>query len=112
MVINSFSTSTAAFKSETQKPILLDYYVYNSSSNQHSHAVESVTVLDYLEKLNIVHLFQPLYHCLPGDILTLFLFLRYNQVNAIRLACRTGMEECITLVTAWFNDWMTTGNNM
>ncbi|KAM4572960.1 aminopeptidase N-like [Odontesthes bonariensis] len=36
---------------------------------------------------------------------------QYNQVNAISLACRTGLEECQTLVKTWFSDWMTTGTN-
>ncbi|XP_037538536.1 aminopeptidase Ey [Nematolebias whitei] len=36
---------------------------------------------------------------------------QYNQVNAISLACRTGLEECQTLVTTWFKEWMQTGNN-
>ncbi|XP_013878434.1 aminopeptidase N [Austrofundulus limnaeus] len=36
---------------------------------------------------------------------------QYNQVNAINLACRTGLEECQTLVTTWFRDWRTSGTN-
>ncbi|KAG5839759.1 hypothetical protein ANANG_G00208350 [Anguilla anguilla] len=31
---------------------------------------------------------------------------RYNQVNAIRMACRTGVEGCEELTTGWFNEWM------
>uniref|UniRef100_A0A3Q3BIG4 Aminopeptidase n=1 Tax=Kryptolebias marmoratus TaxID=37003 RepID=A0A3Q3BIG4_KRYMA len=36
---------------------------------------------------------------------------QYNQVNAISLACRTGLDECQTLVTTLFKSWMDTGNN-
>lgn len=36
---------------------------------------------------------------------------RYNQVNAISLACRTGLEECQNLVKTWFAEWMNTNNN-
>ncbi|XP_072241404.1 aminopeptidase N-like [Leuresthes tenuis] len=36
---------------------------------------------------------------------------QYNQVNAISLACTTGLEECQTLVKTWFGEWMTTGTN-
>ncbi|XP_070763201.1 aminopeptidase N-like [Enoplosus armatus] len=36
---------------------------------------------------------------------------QYNQVNAISLACRTGLEECQNLTKVWFNDWMDTENN-
>uniref|UniRef100_A0A665WG25 Aminopeptidase n=1 Tax=Echeneis naucrates TaxID=173247 RepID=A0A665WG25_ECHNA len=36
---------------------------------------------------------------------------QYNQVNAISLACRTGLEECQTLAQTWFKEWMDTGKN-
>ncbi|KAF6722116.1 Aminopeptidase N [Oryzias melastigma] len=36
---------------------------------------------------------------------------QYNQVNAISMACKTGLAECTTLVKGWFSDWMTTGTN-
>ncbi|KAM9754213.1 aminopeptidase N-like isoform 2-T2 [Menidia menidia] len=36
---------------------------------------------------------------------------QYNQVNAISVACRTGLEECQTLVRTWFRQWMDTGVN-
>ncbi|KAF7646922.1 hypothetical protein LDENG_00180550 [Lucifuga dentata] len=31
---------------------------------------------------------------------------QYNQVNAISLACRTGLQECQNLTTTWFSQWM------
>ncbi|KAL7401763.1 hypothetical protein ABVT39_004363 [Epinephelus coioides] len=31
---------------------------------------------------------------------------QYNQVNAIRMACRTGVTECQNLTTTWFKQWM------
>nr|XP_057931223.1 aminopeptidase Ey-like isoform X2 [Doryrhamphus excisus]XP_057931224.1 aminopeptidase Ey-like isoform X2 [Doryrhamphus excisus]XP_057931225.1 aminopeptidase Ey-like isoform X2 [Doryrhamphus excisus]XP_057931226.1 aminopeptidase Ey-like isoform X2 [Doryrhamphus excisus]XP_057931227.1 aminopeptidase Ey-like isoform X2 [Doryrhamphus excisus] len=31
---------------------------------------------------------------------------QYNQVNAISLACRTGLQECQDQTTAWFKQWM------
>ncbi|XP_070686929.1 aminopeptidase Ey-like [Pempheris klunzingeri] len=36
---------------------------------------------------------------------------QYNQVNAISLACRTGLVECQNLTKAWFDQWMHTNNN-
>uniref|UniRef100_A0A3Q3C4C8 Aminopeptidase n=1 Tax=Haplochromis burtoni TaxID=8153 RepID=A0A3Q3C4C8_HAPBU len=36
---------------------------------------------------------------------------QYNQVNAISLACRTGLEECQNLVMTWFQEWMDTDSN-
>uniref|UniRef100_A0A672Q6S8 Aminopeptidase n=1 Tax=Sinocyclocheilus grahami TaxID=75366 RepID=A0A672Q6S8_SINGR len=31
---------------------------------------------------------------------------RHNQVNALRVACSTGLEACTTLVKTWFQQWM------
>ncbi|KAK2867018.1 hypothetical protein QQF64_022678 [Cirrhinus molitorella] len=31
---------------------------------------------------------------------------QYNQVNALSVACSTGLEACTTLVTTWFQKWM------
>lgn len=31
---------------------------------------------------------------------------QYNQVNAIRMACRTGLTECQNLTITWFKQWM------
>lgn len=36
---------------------------------------------------------------------------RYNQVNAISLACRTGLKECQDLASKWFSEWMLTNKN-
>uniref|UniRef100_A0AAX7T6M8 Aminopeptidase n=1 Tax=Astatotilapia calliptera TaxID=8154 RepID=A0AAX7T6M8_ASTCA len=52
----------------------------------------------------------------PMQFLSILLFsiclsCRYNQVNAISLACRTGLEECQNLVMTWFQEWMDTDTN-
>uniref|UniRef100_A0A4W4GQZ5 Aminopeptidase n=1 Tax=Electrophorus electricus TaxID=8005 RepID=A0A4W4GQZ5_ELEEL len=31
---------------------------------------------------------------------------QYNEVNAIRMACSTGVEECVSLIKGWFQQWM------
>ncbi|XP_047453445.1 aminopeptidase Ey-like [Mugil cephalus] len=31
---------------------------------------------------------------------------QYNQVNALRTACRTGLAECQRLSSTWFKEWM------
>ncbi|XP_071775463.1 aminopeptidase N isoform X2 [Centroberyx gerrardi] len=36
---------------------------------------------------------------------------QYNQVNAIRIACSTGIQECQDLVEGWFRAWMTNPDN-
>ncbi|XP_026110203.1 aminopeptidase N-like [Carassius auratus] len=35
---------------------------------------------------------------------------QYNQVNALRVACSTGLEACTTLVKTWFQQWMENPN--
>ncbi|XP_054628016.1 aminopeptidase Ey-like [Dunckerocampus dactyliophorus] len=37
---------------------------------------------------------------------------QYNQVNAISLACSSGVKPCRELVTGWFSDWMRNGTNV
>ncbi|XP_038838784.1 aminopeptidase N-like [Salvelinus namaycush] len=36
---------------------------------------------------------------------------QYNQVNAISIACSTGVAGCEELTTGWFKDWMNTPEN-
>ncbi|KAK7892008.1 hypothetical protein WMY93_023971 [Mugilogobius chulae] len=36
---------------------------------------------------------------------------QYNQVNAISLACKTGLVECNDLVKEWFQQWMDNPND-
>ncbi|KAK2867021.1 hypothetical protein Q8A67_025138 [Cirrhinus molitorella] len=36
---------------------------------------------------------------------------QYNQVNAIRFACSTGVDECQSLTTSWFKQWMDQQNH-
>uniref|UniRef100_A0A671SNZ9 Aminopeptidase n=1 Tax=Sinocyclocheilus anshuiensis TaxID=1608454 RepID=A0A671SNZ9_9TELE len=35
---------------------------------------------------------------------------QYNQVNALTVACSTGLEACMTLVKTWFQQWMENPN--
>uniref|UniRef100_UPI0037E80433 aminopeptidase Ey-like n=1 Tax=Semicossyphus pulcher TaxID=241346 RepID=UPI0037E80433 len=36
---------------------------------------------------------------------------QYNQVNAISMACSTGVEGCTELTTGWFREWMENPEN-
>ncbi|KAM6980556.1 aminopeptidase N-like [Aplochiton taeniatus] len=36
---------------------------------------------------------------------------QYNQVNAISMACSTGVNECNALTTSWFEQWMNDSSN-
>ncbi|XP_070828039.1 aminopeptidase N-like [Chaetodon trifascialis] len=36
---------------------------------------------------------------------------QYNQANAIRMACRTGLKECQDLTNTWFKQWMDNPQN-
>ncbi|XP_056308223.1 aminopeptidase N [Danio aesculapii] len=36
---------------------------------------------------------------------------QYNQVNAIRFACSTGVDECQSLTSSWYKQWMDQPNH-
>lgn len=36
---------------------------------------------------------------------------RYNEINAITTACSNGIQECETLVTTLFKEWMENPSN-
>lgn len=48
--------------------------------------------------LDLLSSLYTLYSCLP--------ICRYNQVNALRVACSTGLKNCTDLVNGWFQQWM------
>ncbi|KAM3870230.1 aminopeptidase N-like [Diretmus argenteus] len=37
---------------------------------------------------------------------------QYNQVNAVRMACSTGVAQCQNLTTTWFKQWMDNPDNL
>lgn len=53
-------------------------------------------------------LFLSLDSCVVSDLLMVAVFFlsRYNQVNAISLACSAGVEGCKELTSGWFKEWM------
>ena len=40
-----------------------------------------------------------------------FLSLRYNQINAIGMACHVGVESCRELIKRWYRKWMENPNH-
>lgn len=48
-------------------------------------------------------------HCYAIAFFPVFLnisLLRYNQINAIGLACSMGVEGCRELIKSWYRQWM------
>ncbi|XP_075932322.1 aminopeptidase N-like [Anarhichas minor] len=78
----------------------------------------------YYLMLDRTEVYQPMQDYIKKLVTPLFLYFKsitsdwilvpdrhtdqYNQVNAIRMACRTGVTECQNLTTTWFKQWMET----
>lgn len=76
----------------------------------------------YYLMLDRTEVYQPLQNYMKTLVTPLFLHFKnmmsdwtqnpfrhtdqYNQVNAIRMACRTGVTECHNLTSSWFKQWM------
>ncbi|KAM7396134.1 hypothetical protein PAMP_019202 [Pampus punctatissimus] len=76
----------------------------------------------YYLMLDRTEVYQPMQDYMKKLVTPLFLYFKnvtsdwtcipdrhtdqYNQVNAIRMACRTGVTECQKLTTTWFKQWM------
>uniref|UniRef100_A0A4W6F7S8 Aminopeptidase n=1 Tax=Lates calcarifer TaxID=8187 RepID=A0A4W6F7S8_LATCA len=76
----------------------------------------------YYLMLDCTEVYQPMQDYIKKLVTPLFLYFKnmtsnwthipdrltdqYNQVNAIRMACRTGVTECQDLTTTWFKQWM------
>uniref|UniRef100_A0A3B4GQC5 Aminopeptidase n=1 Tax=Pundamilia nyererei TaxID=303518 RepID=A0A3B4GQC5_9CICH len=76
----------------------------------------------YYLMLDRTDVYQPMQDYIRKQVTPLFLYFKnmtldwssvpvqhtdqYNQENAIRMACRSGVPECNSLTTAWFKKWM------
>ncbi|XP_071403132.1 aminopeptidase N [Centroberyx affinis] len=76
----------------------------------------------YYLMLDRTEVYQPMQDYMKKLVTPLFLYFKnmtsdwshvpdghtdqYNQVNAIRMACSTGVPECQHLTTTWFKQWM------
>ncbi|KAE8296862.1 Aminopeptidase Ey [Larimichthys crocea] len=76
----------------------------------------------YYLMLDRTEVYQPMQDYMKTLVTPLFLYFKnvtsdwanvpdkhtdqYNQVNAIRMACRTGLTECQNLTNTWFKQWM------
>lgn len=55
----------------------------------------------------IIELYNYIINCMIYVVcLCVCVSYRYNEVNALRMACSSGVEECNTLVKKWFEEWM------
>ncbi|XP_042268842.1 aminopeptidase Ey-like [Thunnus maccoyii] len=76
----------------------------------------------YYLMLDRTEVYQPMQDYMKKLVTPLFLYFKnmtsdwtrvpdrhtdqYNQVNAVRMACKTGVTECQNLTTTWFKQWM------
>ncbi|XP_041650601.1 aminopeptidase N-like isoform X2 [Cheilinus undulatus] len=76
----------------------------------------------YYLMLDHTEVYQPLQDYIKKPVAKLYMYFKemtsswtnvpeghtdqYNQVNAIQMACKTGVTECHNLTTTWFKQWM------
>ncbi|XP_041853340.1 aminopeptidase N-like isoform X2 [Melanotaenia boesemani] len=97
-----------------------------------SYLLQEIEYIPWQSALNNLHyyelmldrteVYQPMQDYIRQQVTPLFLYFRdltsnwthvpnrhtdqYNQVNALRTACRTGLPECQDWTTTWFKQWM------
>uniref|UniRef100_A0A669DNQ8 Aminopeptidase n=1 Tax=Oreochromis niloticus TaxID=8128 RepID=A0A669DNQ8_ORENI len=96
---------------------------YLSKETEYMPWQSALNNLDYYYlMLDRTDVYQPMQDYIKKQVTPLFLYFKnmtsdwssvpvqhtdqYNQENAIRMACRSGVPECNSLTTTWFNKWM------
>ncbi|XP_074487623.1 aminopeptidase N-like isoform X1 [Sebastes fasciatus] len=104
-------------------PLALNTTLYLSLETEYIPWQSALDNLDYYYlMLDRTEVYQPMQDYIKELVTPLFLYFKnmtsdwtrvperhtdqYNQVNAIRMACRTGVTECQNLTRMWFKQWM------
>ncbi|XP_069580564.1 aminopeptidase Ey-like [Brachyistius frenatus] len=120
LVDDAFNLARAQLVSTT---LALRMTSYLSEETEYLPWQSALDNLDYYYlMLDRTEVYQPLQDYVKKQVTPLFLYFKnmtsdwsrvpdrhtdqYNQVNALRTACRTGVPECQTLASTWFRQWM------
>ncbi|KAM4733614.1 aminopeptidase N-like [Anableps anableps] len=96
---------------------------YLSKETEYMPWQSALNNLHYFDlMLDRTEVYEPMQEYIRKQVTPLFLYFRnmtsnwtkvpekhtdqYNQVNALRTACRTGLTECQKLTRTWFQQWM------
>ncbi|KAF1387135.1 hypothetical protein PFLUV_G00102120 [Perca fluviatilis] len=122
LVDDAFNLARAQMVSS---PLALNTTLYLSVETEYIPWQSALDNLDYYYlMLDRTEVYQPMQDYIKKLVTPLFLYYKnmtsdwtrvpdrhtdqYNQVNAIRMACKTGVTECQNLTTKWFKQWMET----
>ncbi|MCI4380406.1 hypothetical protein PGIGA_G00239860 [Pangasianodon gigas] len=107
-----------------QTTLALNTTVYLSKEREYMPWKSALDNLDYFYLMfDRTEIYGPLQAYIKQQVEPLFLYFKtitrnftevpaghmdqYNEVNALRMACSSGVEECNTLVQKWFEEWRT-----
>ncbi|KAB5571695.1 hypothetical protein PHYPO_G00228010 [Pangasianodon hypophthalmus] len=105
-----------------QTTLALNTTVYLSKEREYMPWKSALDNLDYFYLMfDRTEIYGPLQAYIKQQVEPLFLYFKtitrnftevpaghmdqYNEVNALRMACSSGVEECNTLVQKWFEEW-------
>ncbi|KAL4005285.1 hypothetical protein ACER0C_004998 [Sarotherodon galilaeus] len=120
LVDDAFSLARAQLLSTS---LALRTTSYLSKETEYMPWQSALNNLDYYYlMLDRTDVYQPMQDYIKKQVTPLFLYFKnmtsdwssvpvqhtdqYNQENAIRMACRSGVPECNSLTTTWFKKWM------
>ncbi|KAM9352585.1 aminopeptidase N-like [Symphorus nematophorus] len=120
LVDDAFNLARAQLVSTT---LALRTTSYLSVETEYMPWQSALDNLDYYYlMLDRTEVYQPMQDYVRKLVTPLFLFFKnmtsdwtrdpdrhtdkYNQVNAVRMACKTGVTECQNLTNTWFKQWM------
>uniref|UniRef100_A0A3P9D8U2 Aminopeptidase n=1 Tax=Maylandia zebra TaxID=106582 RepID=A0A3P9D8U2_9CICH len=120
LVDDAFSLARAQLLSTS---LALRTTFYLSKETEYMPWQSALNNLDYYYlMLDRTDVYQPMQDYIRKQVTPLFLYFKnmtldwssvpvqhtdqYNQENAIRMACRSGVPECNSLTTTWFKKWM------
>ncbi|XP_063336384.1 aminopeptidase N-like [Pelmatolapia mariae] len=120
LVDDAFSLARAQLLSTS---LALRTTSYLSKETEYMPWQSALNNLDYYYlMLDRTDVYQPMQDYIRKQVTPLFLYFKnmtsdwssvpvqhtdqYNQENAIRMACRSGVPECNSLTTTWFKKWM------
>ncbi|XP_059190936.1 aminopeptidase N-like [Centropristis striata] len=120
LVDDAFNLARAQMVSTT---LALNSTLYMSVETEYMPWQSALDNLDYYYlMLDRTEVYKPMQDYMKKLVTPLFLYFKnmtsdwtsvpdrhtdqYNQVNAIRMACRTEEPECRNLTTTWFKQWM------
>ncbi|XP_034542646.1 aminopeptidase N-like [Notolabrus celidotus] len=120
LIDDSFHLARANLLQSSHPLRFISFLVYE---NEYMPWQTALNNLDYYYlMLDRTEVYQPLQDYIKSLVTPLFVYFKeltsdwtlvpeghtdqYNQVNAIQMACKTGLTECQNLTTRWFKQWM------